>query len=367
MEIEMELTSLPDYLTFNQKPNEKMEINTVINFDVCAIEKICLRFPHLMELINELLDNKSLMKSKEVSRTMCSNIENQKSGTFITKRVIQSCIKHTKKFAEEWKIVLKKLPSDRLNVFGNLVKDFNKAVPSRCKFRRCPMSIAAERGHMEFCKSFAKMNILSKYECSYWSLIFSAQAGHLDITKFLYKEIEDKHTIRILKIVQHIASKNGHLDIYKFLYENSNNINPIMTEGITPLHLAAQYGHFDVCKYICDNTMFVKPLRSDMSTPLTLAVHRGHIKIARLLHERDHPKCRIAWMTYYFFLTLFVIYHIVDGKLLSPDSLKYTIWMITLICFICSLTIVFIITAVKILNDIWFCYRTSPTLDYLSW
>ena len=70
MEIEMELTSLPDCLAFDQELNEKMEINTVIHFDVSIIENICLRFPHLMEQINELLDNKSLMKCKEVGRTM---------------------------------------------------------------------------------------------------------------------------------------------------------------------------------------------------------------------------------------------------------------------------------------------------------
>ena len=114
MEIEMELTSLPDCLAVVQELNEKMEISTVIHFDVSIIENICLRFPHLMEHINELLDNKSLMKCKEVSRTMCSNIENQKSGTFLTKRVIQSYNKNTKKYTEEWKVVFKKLPLNRL-------------------------------------------------------------------------------------------------------------------------------------------------------------------------------------------------------------------------------------------------------------
>ena len=357
MEIEMELTSLPDCLAVNQELNEKMEISTVIHFNVSIIENICLRFPHLMEQINELLDNKSLMKCKEVSRTMCLNIENQKSGTFLTKRVIQSYNKNTKKYTEEWKVVFKKLPSNRLNVFGILVKEFHKAVPSRCEFTWCPMSIAAERGRMDFCKSFAEMNILSKYKCSYWSLIFSVQAGHLDISKFLYNEIEDRHTIRILQIVQHIAAKNGHLDIYKFLHESSNNINPIMTKGITPLHLAAQYGHFDVCKYICNNTMLVNPLIMDSLTPMTLAVHRGHIKIARLLHERDHPKCRIAGMVFHFFLTVFIIYNIIAAKLLSPDSWNSEVWLIG---GICCLTIAFI----QPLIDIWFCCRTSPILDY---
>ena len=359
MEIEMELTSLPDCSSVNQRLTEKMKINTVIDFDVCIIENMCLRFPHLMEQINELLDNKSLMKCKEVSRTISSNIENQKSGTFLTKRVIQRYNKNTKKFEKEWKIVLKKLPSDRLNVFGNLVKEFHKAVPSRCEFTWCPMSIAAERGRMDFCKSFAEMNILSKYKCSYWSLIFSVQAGHLDISKFLHKRIEKKHTIRIFQIVQHIAAKNGHLDIYKFLHECSDNINPIMTERITPLHLAAQYGHFDVCKYICDNTMLVKPLRRDRSTPMTLAVHRGHIKIAKLLHERDHPKRRIAGKIFHLFMTLFVILIIINEP--DPDSMNCLFWVILLVCcLICS----FIKTVVKILLDIWFCRRISPILDY---
>ena len=359
MEIEMELTSLTDCSAVNQRLTEKMKINTVIDFDVCIIENMCLRFPHLMEQINELLDNKSLMKCKEVSRTISSNIENQKSGTFLTKRVIQRYNKNTKKFAKEWKIVLKKLPSDRLNVFGNLVKEFHKAVPSRCEFLWCPISIAAERGHVDFCKSFVKMNILSKYECSKWPLYFCAQAGHLDIFKFLYNKIQVRHTTRILQIVQHIAAKNGHLDIYKFLHECSDNINPIMTERITPLHLAAQYGHFDVCKYICDNTMLVKPLRRDRSTPMTLAVHRGHIKIAKLLHERDHPKRRIAGKIFHLFVTLFVILIIINEP--DPDSMNCLFWVILLVCcLICS----FIKTVVKILLDIWFCRRISPILDY---
>ena len=133
-----------------------------------------------------------------------------------------------------------------------------------------------------------------------------------------------------------------------------------MQELITPLHLAAQNGHFDVCKYICDNTMFVKPLRRDGSTPLTLAVHRGHIKIARLLHERDHPKRRIAWMICYFFIIFFVIYSIIDGALLSPHSWNGIWSMVAIIC----LTIAFIVTVMDILNDIWFSLRTSPNMDH---
>ena len=349
MEIEMELTSLPNCLTVNQKLNEKMEINTIIHFDVCIIENICLRFPHLMEQINDLLDNKSLMKCKEVSRTMYSNIENQKSGTFITKRLIKSYIKSPKK-AVEWKIVLKNLPTDRLNVFGMLVKDFYNAVPSRHEFQWGPMHVAAERGHINFCELIATLGTIKSYQ---WPPIyFAAQAGHLEVCKFLYKEFEDNRNGRVFDIVQHLTAKNGHLEIYKFLHEKSSDINPIAQEQITPLHLAVQYGHYELCKYICDNTEVVKLFRSDRNTPFNLAVHRGHIKIARLLHEKDNPRFRLHMLMLYILMVFNIIYNIFIGIFLVP--FPYLLIMLII------LILVFIATVWNPLNDIRFCLWTSP-------
>jgi hypothetical protein len=332
-----------------------------INFDDCIIENICLRFPHILEQINELLDNKSLIKCKEVSRILCSTIKKQEFGKFLTKRVIQSYIQNSKEFAKEWTIVLKKLSLEKLCEFEILVKDFYKAVPSRLDGKWCPMHIAADCGNMEFCKFIAKVTILKVYELS--PLVFSAQAGHLDVSKFLYKEIEDKHPRRNFEIVQHIAARNGHLDIYKLLHENWNNINPSYQEQITPLHLAAQYGHFDVCKYICDNTVFVSPLRSDRNTPLTLAVHRGHIKIARLLHERDNPNDRIVLTINYLLcisiliLIIFKLYSIVGRN-------EYLFGIFMLIMISCIVTPFTMYIIFKILIDIWFCLWNTPKFDF---
>ena len=349
--------------------SKRLNPEVAINFDDCIIENICLRFPHILEQINELLDNKSLIKCKEVSRILCSTIKKQEFGKFLTKRVIQSYIKNSNEFATEWMIVLKKLPLEQLYEFEIMVKDFFKDVPSRFDGKWCPMHIAADSGDMEFCKFIAKVSISKVYELS--PLVFSAQAGHLDVSKFLFKEIEDKHPRRNLEIVQHIAAKNGHLDIYKLLHENWNDINPSYQEQITPLHLAAQYGHFDVCKYICDNTMFVAPPRSDGNTPLTLAVHRGHIKIARLLHERDIPNCRILLTMLYlmciFFLilTIFVLYSIVDRSSWSPHhDIQYGFGILYLIMISCILTPFTVYIIFKILIDIWFCLWTTPKLDF---
>ena len=311
------------------------------------MEGICFRTPHILEQISELLDNKSLIKCKEVSRMMNSIIEHQKSGKFVTTRVIQSYIKNPKESEKDWKNVFQKISSKRLKELAILVKEFYKAVPSRREGNWSPMHIVAERGHLDFCIVFAKLRAMKTYE---WSpLNFSAQAGHLEVSKFLYKEFEDKQDRRIFGIAQHLAAKNGHLEIYKFLHENSNEINPFMQEGITPLHLAAQHGHFEVCKYICDNNAFTAPPRSDMITPLTLAVHRSHIKIARLLHERN------PWDVFIF--TLF--YHV----LLSLPFLLMCLYGIT----IWDIFVIFLQLTVfetTILKDIKFCFWTSPKLDY---
>ena len=303
------------------------------------MEGICLRTPHVLEQINEFLDNKSLIKCKEVSRMMCSIIECQKSGKFVTIRVIQSYIKDPMEFAKDWKNVFQKLSLERLKELSILVTDFYKAVPSRFKENWSPMHIVADRGHLNFCKVIAELSATKSYE---WPpLNFSVQAGHLEVSKFLYNDFEDKQDGRIFGIVQHLAAKNGHLEIYKFLHENSNEINPFMQESITPLHLAAQHGHFEVCKYICDNNAFVAPPRSDMNTPLTLAVHRGQIKIARLLHERNPRPLYIPGIFLLFLLILLC-------------SLRITIFDIFL----------YIALDRTILKDIMFCLWTSPKLDY---
>ena len=356
IKMEIELTAMSVCSAVQQNQNEKMETITVISFDDCIIENMCVIFPHLLEQINELLDNKSLIKCKEVSRTMCSIIKNQKSGKFLTKRMIQTYIKRSTEYIEEWKIVLKNLPTDRLNVFGMLVKDFYNAVPSRHEFQWGPMHVAAERGHINFCELIATLGTIKSYQ---WPPIyFAAQAGHLEVAKFLYKEFEDNRNGRIFDIVQHLTAKNGHLEIYKFLYKKSNVINPIMQEQITPLHLAAQYGHFDLCKFICDNTLFVSPLRSDWNTPFTLAIHRGHIKIARLLHEKNPFKFTIiALLICFIYMTFSIIYFILVGMLSSPYS-PLVIFMI------CCYTVMLLGIVWNILNDIRFCLWTSPKLDY---
>ena len=324
--------------------------------------------PHILEQINEVLDDKSLVKCKGVSRMMSSIIEHQMCGKFVTTRVIQSYFKNPKKFGEDWRIVFKNLSLEKLNELLIMVKDFYKSVPSRLEENWSPMHIVAERGHLNFCKVFAKLTTLKRYE---WSpLNFSAQGGHLEVSKFLYNELEDKKVRRIFEIGKHLAAKNGHLEIYKFLHETSNEIDEktLMEEDITPLHLAAQYGNFEVCKYICDKNTFVAPFRSDTNTPLTLAFHRGHIKIARLLHERDDSPKPVIVMIFKLFCMLLCLFIFYDTCLFYPllgTSRTFYDTMMFILSFILSwLPCPGIVIISNILKDVWFCFWTSPKLDY---
>ena len=312
------------------------------------MQDMWLRFPHILELINKLLDDKSLIKCKEASRIMSSIIEKQKSGKYLTIRMIQCNIKNHEEFAKDWRIIFQKLPMERLKEFGTLVKYFYKSVPSRFEANWTPMHIAAECGHLEFCRFIAKVSPIKRYNFS--PLLFSAQAGHLEVSKFIYEEIEDKNhgTNPHQLSAQHLAAKNGHLEIYKFLHEKSNDINPSMQEFITPLHLSSQHGHYNVTKYICDNTVFVGPIRSDQMSPLHLAVHRGHIKIAKLLIERNANYNLELVLKLSLYIPLFL-----SCYFLIYAPIKKVVILISLF--------VFIVPIWMILHDFSF---SSPILDY---
>ena len=159
------------------------------------MEEVRNRFPHIMEQINALLDNKSLVKCKEADREMCKFIENQRSGRFLTTRMIQSYNKNSDEFEKDWKIVCQKLPMVKLKQFEILVKQFHDAFPMRFKQKWSPMHVAADRGHLDLCKFIATVTKERNPQCqNKWTPIYFAyQAGHSQVLNFLCEEILDKN------------------------------------------------------------------------------------------------------------------------------------------------------------------------------
>ena len=255
------------------------------------MEDIGFRIPLILEEINKLLDNKTLTNCMEVSSTFYDVIGDQRSGRFLIARKIQSYLKNSNEFENDWMIVVKKLPIQKLKEFAILVKKFYNAVPKRTKQKWSPMHVAAECGRLDLCKLIVKETSV-KNPTGLNKLLpihFAAQAGHLEVYEFLTEDIAEKNPEADRRLSPlHLAAKNGHLQIYQFIGEQALDKNPMMDEDITPLHLAAQSGHIDVCKYICGNTRNVRPRRFfDGATPLRLAIPGGQMRIAKLLIDND--------------------------------------------------------------------------------
>mgnify|MGYP001363463310 CR=1 FL=1 len=89
-----------------------------------SMNEVCLRFPHICELINTLLNDQSLVKFKETSRILYHSINNQKAGRFNYIRKIQSFLPIGKKslFKEDWNSVLKIKSVNTLEIFAYKIK-----------------------------------------------------------------------------------------------------------------------------------------------------------------------------------------------------------------------------------------------------
>ena len=259
------------------------------------MDEVCLRFPHICEQINTLLNDQSLVKLKETSRILYHSIINQKAGRFIYIRKIQRSLPkgHNSLFTEDWNIVLKIKSVDILEIFAFDVQNFYKT--DQCQRRRelfwSPMHIAAESGNLNLCKylsqKIGRNNSKGLDGCT--PVHFAAQSGHFEVYKFLSENEEDKNPKTNNGMTPlHLAAKNGHLKIYQLICEFVYDKNPCMAHHLTPLHLAAKYGHANISDFICKNSEDKHPkLLGYWLKPIELALHNGQLKTAMVIIKND--------------------------------------------------------------------------------
>ena len=148
------------------------------------MEDICLKFPHLFEQINKLLDNETLVKCKEASRILYFAVENQRARKYQWIRIIQSYLQVSNEFKEHWRNVFAKMSAEHLEKFAKDVQKFCKIDQLRkTQHRWSPLHIAAEFSDLDSFKLFADvLSIKNLKDKDDWSLIHSAtQAGNLEI------------------------------------------------------------------------------------------------------------------------------------------------------------------------------------------
>ena len=85
------------------------------------MDDILIRFPAIGQTILKQLDNKSLVKSKEVSQIWHSFLDND---SLIWKRKIKSYTKNQFEFYEIWNMVTRRVSVHILKDFAMTVEDF---------------------------------------------------------------------------------------------------------------------------------------------------------------------------------------------------------------------------------------------------
>ena len=113
------------------------------------MEEICLRFPHIIEKINKVLDIKTLVKFKEANRLVCYIIDNQKKGRYFWTRVIQTNLSNCIEFKEDWKNVLKKTETEYLKKIAISLQAFFTSRLARRQDHWSPSQIALYQNDLE--------------------------------------------------------------------------------------------------------------------------------------------------------------------------------------------------------------------------
>ena len=113
------------------------------------MEEICLRFPHIIEQINKVLDIKTLVKFKEANRIACYIIHNQKKGRYFWTRVIQTNLSNCIEFKEDWKNVLKKTETEYLKKIAISLQIFFTSRLARRQDHWSPSQIALYQNDLE--------------------------------------------------------------------------------------------------------------------------------------------------------------------------------------------------------------------------
>ena len=261
-----------------------MEVSIVIDkAKTTFLDEMMLRFPHLAQDVFEELDNKSLANCRNLSRSCCDFIDNEK---FYWVRKIQNCVRMTK-FQQQWNKVLENIPTQDAKEIFVIIEIFFRYDLNRKKLQWSPLHIAAEQGHLEFCKYIIEKTKDSnpKREDGITVIHMATLSGSREICELIINNLEDKNPADNKGTTPfHIAAEKGHLDVGKLLIQNIDNKNPVALDGCTPLHLATDHGHLEIVRLIVETGVYKGPV-FEGETPLDLVSLQSRYRFYKLLSD----------------------------------------------------------------------------------
>jgi ankyrin repeat protein len=264
------------------------------------MENLCHRFPHVAKIILNNLDDQSLIQIMEANREVDYFLSNNRIYWI---RVLANYNTNFIQFRDSWRRNIHRVPVVKIKELVIATQNFFKNHPSRLNSQWSPLDIAAHSGCLEFYKYISgKCGCINHVrDDGTTSIHMAANAGHLEILKFILNNLPDQDpSAAILPLIfseqrhnnpensngltpLHYAALNGHFETCTFIIKLLTNKNPRDKRGITPLHCAAQEGHVRICKLIMEYLEDKNPANNIGWTPLHLASSYGQLEPIKLI------------------------------------------------------------------------------------
>ena len=253
------------------------------------MENLRIRFPTLITMVLENVDDKSLVTFKETSREMHDFLDKERFYWIRILRRYNGCFVE---FWNSWKMVIEKNSVEMVREIAMVVEKFFSApvpfpglsIPRNTR-QWAPLFIAAHLGNLSFFKYiFHKTN--NEYPIGHTTALhLAAQLGHLEICQYIVNNtsVDIRITDRLKASPIHLAAMKGHLDIFNFLIEKFDLESCKDYEGTTTLHMAAIGGHLEMCKLLIGKMQEKSPVDDLGWTPLHFAAESGHGEVCKLL------------------------------------------------------------------------------------
>jgi len=173
---------------------------------------------------------------------------------------------------------------------GNTISKDGLANSEEARWKRAPLMLAADHGHMDICKLLISHSADpgKADERGYTPLHACADSGHLEVCQLLVEK--GGHPDPQAKIgctPLHRAAEQGHLEVCKYLQLKGADVNfQDRGKGWTPLLLAALHGRLEVCHFLVDCRANVNACNRYAESCLHMAAQPGHVDIVKLLLQK---------------------------------------------------------------------------------
>ena len=233
-----------------------------------------MRLPHIGKQIFDSVDNSSLLKCKETSRSWYDFIDEQK---FSWVRIIQKYVKESNKNYTEcpkhWCKLFRKSSVKQVKYFASEIhEDVSYA-------RKHGFTYLSHEG-----KDLTPLHFAVMYDSD---IIKGIVKGFLEVEKDKNPRDKDGNT------PLHTAARNGNLDVTQLIIETIEDKNPKNNHGETPLHKASFDGNIKIVELILKSISDKNPVNQFMQTPLHNAALTGRLDIFKLIFNsvgKKNPK-----------------------------------------------------------------------------